>query len=192
MSFTIAELVTYAQALVCSGADGTNVTNIATTLAEDELPANDYGGNQTLVAAVAGTAEYTVSVTVRKVYAIFYGGRQLSYERQSDLAATSPTWEDTRGTPIAWTDQLQKDRTFRAFPTPDLPSASTNSLVTETDRFILLGTLAMSTMPDHLRLPAALWVLAREYERESNHRDMVLAKIARTLAERYFTMLEGV
>lgn len=192
MSFITADLTAFVQDLVCDIADGTNVTNIVKVLIEDELPANDFGGDQGLVAATAGTAEYSVALTLRKLYAVFYGGRQLSYERQSDLAAASATWEDSVNTPLAWTDQLQQDRKFRVFPAPTYASASTNSLVTETDRFITLGTFSLSTLPDYLRLPCALWVLAREFERESNHRDMTFAQVARGLAERCFTMIDGI
>lgn len=192
MSVTTAALLTYAQDLVCDGADGTSLATIIAQLYEDELPANDFGANMVLTTAVAGTATYTVSTSLRKLYALCFGGKELSHETLGALDSLGPTWRDAIGEPIAYTEQLQEDRTLRVYPAPDRASAGPISVVTEIDRFLVIGTTTMSAIPDYLRLPAALWVLAREYERESDHRDVPFAKLCRALAEKLFLLAEGV
>lgn len=192
MSYTIANIVTHAQDLVCDGADSTELTNIVTTLLEDELPANGFGGDVFLAATTAGTAAYTVSTTLRKLEAVCCAGRELSRETLATLDAQGPTWKDTVGSPLAYTAQLEADRTIRLYPAPDFTSAGPSSTTTEIDRILYLATAVMSSIPSYLRLPAALWALAREYERESDHRDLAFAKLARAMAEKFFLLAEGV
>lgn len=192
MSIDTSELLTYAQDLVCDGADSTSLATIISQLYEDELPANDFGGTVLLGAVTAGTATYTVSTSLRKLYALCFGGRELSHETLAALDSLGSTWRDEVGEPLAYIEQLQEDRTLRIYPAPDRASAGPNSVVTEIDRFLFIGTALMSTIPDYLRLPAALWVLAREYERESDHRDIPFAKLCRAMAEKLFLLAEGV
>lgn len=192
MSIDTSELLTYAQDIVCDGADGTALATIISQLYEDELPANDFGGNVALVALTAGTATYTFSATFRRLYALCYGGRELSHETLAALDSRGATWRDEVGEPLAYLEQLEEERTVRVYPIPDRTSASPSSVTTELDRIIAIGTFSLSLLPAYLRLPAALWVLAREYERESDHRDIPFAKLCRAMAEKLFLLAEGV
>ena len=192
MSTSTAELLTFAQDLVCDQGDGTVLATLISQLYEDELPANDFGASQFLGATIGDTATYTVSTSLRKLYAIFCAGRELSHEALAALESRGPQWADDVGTPIAYTERLEAERTVRLYPAPGITSAGTNNLVTEVDRLVYLGTVIMSTIPEYLRLPASLWVLAREYERESDHRDLTFAKLCRAMAEKFFVLAEGV
>ena len=186
-------LAAYAQDLVCDGGDNTNLSQFATTLLEDELPMlpNGWRSQPLLQAVTAGTATYALSSGVRKLLAMYYGGRELSHERWDSLQVERD-WKDTTGAPRAWTMMREQDRTYRLIPTPDRTSTSASGLSTETDRLILITMFAESTIPLYLRLPAALWILSQEYNRESDHRDTTFAKLCQAMAERFFKMVDGV
>lgn len=191
-TFTISQLVTFANDLVCDQGDTTSLTNIATTFFSDELPQipNGWVASLTLGNTAADTATVIVATSVRKLLAVFFGGRELSHEVQASLDVNA-IWGDAKGAPIAWTTDREQDRTIRLYPMPTTTTLS-SSLVTETDALLFLGICAQTVLPKYLRLPAALWVLSKEYARESAYRDMDFAKLCRVFAERMFNLVDGI
>ena len=103
-TFTISQLVTFANDLACDQGDTTSLTNITTTFFSDELPQipNGWVGALTLGNTAADTATVTVGASVRKLLAVFFGGRELSHEVQASLDVNA-IWGDAKGAPIAWT-----------------------------------------------------------------------------------------
>lgn len=193
-TITSSALVSYANDLVCDQGDTTMLGGYAANLLAEELPQipNGWLGELTITSATAGTAQVSVTSTVRKLLAVFYAGRELSHESQATLDAQGGTWPDAAGAPRAWTTDREQDRTVCLYPVPTLTTTSTASLVTESDAVIFFAVTAQTTLPLYLRLPAALWLLSHEYSRESKYRDLDFAKLCQSIAERMFNLVDGV
>lgn len=187
-----AAIATWANDLVCDAGDSTLLTQFVTDLASDELPQlpDGWNGTTNLLAVTAGTATVTVATDVRKIAAVFYGGHELSRETWASLDALMDGWQDRLGAPRAYTAAREEERTLRLYPVPNITSSSTASAVSETDRLVLLVTVA-TDLPLFLKLPAALWALSREYARESDHRDLEFAKGCREWAMKMLKMADG-
>jgi hypothetical protein len=121
-----------------------------------------------------------VTLTSLNATAIFYEGRQLMEASQEELNSTNPTWREVTGTPVAYIKEHQSDHLFRLYP----KSVSTKTVN-------VFETIVMTTgIPDILTLPWALYILAREFSRESNHRDVPFATACNTLGNEILTMVE--
>ena len=180
MTISPATLTAYANVLVCNGGDAATLAEFVDVLLDEELPQSEYGGAHSAAQTITATAivEFTTS---RKLLAVFHNNHALTYESLSTLETQGADWQTHEGTPTSYTNRLEEEHSIRVYPIPDN--------LTQTLDYIVLAPL--TALPLYLRLPAALWVLAREYERESDHRDIPLAKLARGLAERMFAMTEG-
>lgn len=119
-------------------------------------------------------------IGIVRVLAVFYQNRQLRHATITELDAWNPAWRDERGRPVAYTTEEESDRTIRLYPQPT-QTMPTGDLTTDPP-LAFLYTEQRTTVPDWLDLPVALLVLARELQRESNHRDLDTATIARALA----------
>jgi hypothetical protein len=126
--------------------------------------------------------QYEVSTSVGKLLGVFYGGRQLSEETIAALAATNPRWREELGDPWAYTRQGEDGRTLRLYPKPRHPGSTTGATTdARYSPFILFTQVVSGAIPDALCIPLTLLVLAREFERESNHRDLGVAEIWRSM-----------
>lgn len=193
-TISIATLVNYTQEIVCSGADSGVLTRFATELLEDELPKmpDGYSADIPIASFTSGDPIKSYSGTPRRILALFFGGRELSRETATSLAAHDPRWQDRVGYPLAWTTDYEEDTTVRIYPIPPLMSADGGSTTNETRRNLILAMVAQTTLPLILRLPAALWLLSREYGRESNHRDLAFSKLCAALSDQLFRMADGI
>lgn len=114
--------------------------------------------------------------------AVFYEGRQLIEVARAHLEAANPNWRDQRGVPRAFTKDNVDTHLFRLYPRRH-ESATPVTL----DFFI---TKAITGgIPDIMALPLALFVCAREFSRESHHRDMQFAVECNQLASELLNMV---
>lgn len=114
-----------------------------------------------------------------RLLALFYDREQLSWETRMAMDALDPAWRDRRHHPQAYiTDEIQ-DREIRLWPPGDHDCEDLGWLYTRT----------ATDLPFYYDLPLAFRVLAREFSRESAHRDLDFAKECDGLATRLLGML---
>lgn len=127
---------------------------------------------------------------VVKMLGVFYSHRQLSETTIDGLNALNPEWREEIGDPWAYTRQGEEGRILRLYPKPRRLPVTGETISTVTDSAIVIYCDARTdTIPDVLHLPLALLILAREFERESNHRDMAAAEIWRAMAVNILGMI---
>lgn len=142
----------------------------------------------TLVETTRNAATYDLGIG--RIYAIFYDDVMLSGCSLQDVeAAVGAAWRDTVGRPHGYVVQDQDTNHVRIFPKPDANSRDFSFLFGAPlghdfpDR--ALGVVIAERredLPAWLDVPLALGVLAREYERDSAHRDAAFAKACRDIA----------
>lgn len=116
-----------------------------------------------------------------RILALFFDDRMMTWETQQSMEALDPTWRTQRHTPKAYITDNVEDRYIRLWPPADHDCED-------------LGWLYTRTLPDappFMNLPLAFLVLAREFSRESNHRDMEFAGLSQKLAEQMLAMIES-
>lgn len=142
-----------------------------------------------LIPTVRGDGEYAMPDTEGKRYMLFYDDIQLSMSTIPDLVAVNPDWRDEVGRPDAYVIQDESEHDVLLYPVPDVNSK---------DFVFLLGSPMGRDFPDRalgvvmgerrddlpswMDVPLALAVLAREYERESDHRDVAFAAACRQMS----------
>ena len=149
-----------------------------------------------LVPAVKDTATYTMPDVEGRIYAIFYDDILLSLSSIMDLQAVNASWRDERGRPRAFLSQEEPEHEIRLYPAPDedaqdfiflfgapfghdFPARAVAALIAD----------KRDDLPDWLDLPLALLVLAREYDRDSAHRDAAFAQTCRELGHALKSMV---
>lgn len=115
-------------------------------------------------------------VGLGRLIALFYNGRQLSRESEDTFATQSRNWGAKSGSPVAFTTDNRSDRFVRLYPKNDLFNLGEVGV-------LYTQSTVTGSIPDVMALPLAMLVMAREFERESNHRDMDFAKSCRALGQ---------
>lgn len=142
-----------------------------------------------LVPTVRGDGVYEMPEDEGKRYMIFYDDIQLSLSSISDLNAVNPDWRDEVGRPDAYVIQGENEHDILLYPVPDVNARDFVFLFGSPmgrdfpDR--ALGTVMgerRDDLPSWMDVPLALGVLAREYERESAHRDVAFAAVCRQMS----------
>lgn len=142
-----------------------------------------------LIPTTRGNGEYSMPDTEGRRCMLFYDDVQLSMIGIRDLVAVNPDWRDERGRPDAYVTQGEDEHDVLLYPVPDVNSK---------DFVFLLGSPMGRDFPDRalgvvmgerrqdlpswMDVPLALAVLAREYERESDHRDVAFAAACRQMS----------
>jgi hypothetical protein len=153
--------------------------------------------NVELLEVTAGTSQYTLPTTAARPVAFWYDDTELSAETRADLeAGVGASWRDHKGSPESVVFEDENDRTFRLYPAPDIvskPFSFITGLPMGTD-FPSYAVAVMFTerplaLPEWLKLPLGLLVTAREFSRESRHRDPAFAEACQETAERLLTLL---
>lgn len=140
------------------------------------------------LSAAKAQATYALPADAVELLAAFHDDAELSPAMARDLdAVASGDWRLRQGRPSSVVREDEDDRTIRLFPIPDLASKApgTNALG---DGFPvgavhLLYLAKVTTLPEWLALPAALLVNAREFARESDHRDLTFATACQQIAD---------
>lgn len=130
--------------------------------------------------SVSVAPDLLITLTSLNVTAVFYAGRQLFEASQEELNATNAEWRAVTGTTVSYVKEHHDEHTLRLYP---------RGVIDE--NIDVFETPAVTTqIPDILTLPWALYILAREFSRESNHRDVPFATACNTLGNEILVMVE--
>lgn len=150
----------------------------------------------TLVAASTDVAVYEWPEGAIDVLGVWYDNKELSYSKLGDLEAYRPVWRSLKGKPSSYTLQDEATRSLRIIPSPEVPSA-----IFSFDwgqpfghdypgySIVVVHTVVRDDVADYFTLAIALDVLAREFARDSEHRDLTFSKIAEELAVAVYEMV---
>ena len=150
-----------------------------------------------LIAVTAGTAVYSPDVSVLRIVNIFYDDRTLYESNNRELEATfGSSWQDRRGTPVAYTFEDENALDFRLVPKPELNSkdfsfvfGSPMGLDFPEYSVAIIHTEKVEDLPTWLELPVAFEILFREFSRQSDHQDPTFAVTCKQIAELMFQMI---
>lgn len=151
----------------------------------------------TLVDVVAGTATYSPPDEAIDVLGVYYDDRVLSRATPRELEwSYGRHWRDVRGSPVAYVEVDETEQAFRLVPVPDHASkpasfigGSPFGVDYPEGTLALIVTERREDLPEWFDLPLALLVCAREFARESNHRDGGFAQACGSLADAMLAML---
>ena len=137
----------------------------------------------TLIQHGIDLGNYDAPDSTLKILAVLYGDTQLSGESQKTIESVDPFWRQALGFPAAFVTETEGDMRFYLYPTPDAPSqdfsfvhgAPMGADFPANAIGIIFNELR-TDLPVWLELPVALLILAREFNRESTHRDPAYAK----------------
>ena len=147
-----------------------------------------YLVNASLVALAAGATGFTLPASAVAILAAFYDDDELVPAMQQELALVNPQWRDERSAPSVYTAENETSREYVLYPRPgaatkdfiflfgapmgvDFPEYAIGVVHTETREDVL----------PWMELPLALFILTREYLRESPHRDPMFAEACQRL-----------
>lgn len=135
------------------------------------------------ITVTAGDATYDFPTEMGQLYAVFFGDRMLTEVMLREMEQRSPQWRDEVGYPYGFVLSDETARTVRLVPTPK--NVVTDAFVFThgapwgedfpNDALAMLGTERRDEMPSWMDLFLALGILAREFDRESDHRDPLFA-----------------
>jgi hypothetical protein len=150
----------------------------------------------TLISATSGTAAYTAPAEAVDTLGVFWDDNQLSKTPLRDLETVNPNWRDASGVPRAYVTEAVSDLSFILYPTPEVSSkdfiflfGSPLGLDFPSYSIGVVHTVAPQDVPTYLEMVVALEIMAREFARESDHRDLETAKICKRLADLYMAVM---
>lgn len=148
-----------------------------------------------LVETTAETATYNAPDDTIEILSVLYDDMQLYEAGIRDIEAHSTAWRDEVGIPSDYVTEFETDNAFRLYPAPEAPGKP----------FIWTGapfgwdfpeyaaTIIYQQKKDDLAeyfdLYLAMAVIEREFSRESDHRDLPLAKLCGQLAALFLRMV---
>lgn len=137
--------------------------------------------NVTLVAVDNNPYDYPENAI--ELFDIFYDGKILSAERQESIEVLSRTWLSSSGTPVAWVKENEEKAQYRLYPRPtattgdmDFPNAEPFGVDLPDNAIVVIHSEYRPHVLPWMEDWVALEVTAREFLRESDHADPVLAK----------------
>jgi len=155
-----------------------------------------YLCDTTLLDVIPGQATFTLPDPSINLLDVWYDNRTIDPMTHAELLALSPRWEDERGFPVAYTSEHMDVRTFRLYPLPMVPSDPLQSATVNPfgpfaplNHVTVVATAFHSDVPSWLELPIVFLLLAREYARESPHRDPQFAQGCQRVAQLLMDML---
>lgn len=137
-----------------------------------------------LVAVDAAGNPYDYPVGAIELFDVFYDGKVLSAERQETVEVLSRTWQSAEGTPIAWVKENEEKAQFRLYPKPtattgnfSFPNAEPFGVDLPDNAIVVLHSEYRENILPWMEDWIALEIAAREFMRESDHTDEILAKV---------------
>lgn len=127
-------------------------------------------------------ADYIEFPAAYHVTTLFYKGRELTEVIQTELDSSNHYWRAETGTPIVYTKDLIDNRRFRIYP-------KDSGAYVAGDITYLYAAATTSNIPEILEVPLALFILAREFSRESNHRDTAFSQACNKLGNEILEMV---
>jgi hypothetical protein len=158
-----------------SGSNEDEYNECITTLAED---GRLWFAHFSRSASALDEELHRVPDALVKILAVFYDDRMLTWETQRSMEALDPQWRQQRHTPKAYITDNVEDRYIRLWPPGDHDCEDLGWLYTR----------RLKDAPPFMDLPLAFLTLAREFARESDHRDLEFAGLAQKLADQMLEM----
>ena len=158
------------------------------------LGALPYLFQSTLVSLSPGQSLVPYPQDAINPLSIWYDTRDLDLLTNDELMAINPRWPDDITTPLSYSLDSIPLRTLTLYPRPSW----TSDPVPASDPFgpdfprnclTFLGTTFMQDIPEWLELPILFALLAREYQRESPHKDPQFALACQRLAATFMDYL---
>lgn len=158
-----------------------------------DLGMQDFLVQTSLVAVNTTTAIYTPPATTVDLLLVFYDDRVLYKETLLNAEAIGAGWRDIIGTPVAYLVEDQTSKDFRLFPKPEINSKPFIFLFGEPlgrdyseYAAAVIYTETRVDLPEWLETPVAFEILAREFARESDHKDKPFSDACRAAARLFF------
>ena len=158
------------------------------------LGALPYLFQSTLVSLTPGQSLVSYPQDAINPLSLWYDTRDLDLLTNEELMAINPRWPDDVITPLTYTLDSVPLRTLTLYPRPSWASDP----IPITDPFgpafprnclTFLGTTFMQDIIEWLELPILFGLLAREYARESPHKDLQFASACQRLATTFMDYL---
>jgi hypothetical protein len=147
------------------------------------------------VQTVAHTHTYTLPAAAVRPLLVVYDDTQLAEDEAAQAADVDARWRTTRGKPIAFVRTDEEIRTIALVPTPDVSGADPTGLTPFDNTGFPVGNLTIlytdreGVFAADEELPVALFIMSREFQRDSDHCDGELSNMAAKLAD---LLLKGV
>lgn len=149
-----------------------------------------------LVAVTSGTSQYTLPSYAREILSVFYDDTELERTSKRELTDYNSVWSLESGSPVAYGIDDESKRTFVVYPVPDISSAAFafpfgEPFGRDYPRYALsvVHTDVRVDYPKWMDLPIAASVLAQEFRRESNHKDVEVAALWKSTSELLLGMI---
>lgn len=163
-----------------------------------DLGAQDFLVQVSLVPVDTTTAIYTPPAPTIDLLQVFYDDRVLYKSALLEVEAIG-RWRDIIGTPVAYIVEDQTSKDFRLFPKPEVNSKPFVFLFGEPlgrdypeYAAAVVHTETRVDLPEWLETPVAFEILAREFARESDHKDKPFSDACRALAKMFFDYVRSV
>lgn len=144
----------------------------------------------------AETGAYQYPNHLVHLMGVFFDDTQLSPMHEEAARAVDPQWRHARGHPECFLVEKDAVRRIRLYPMPEQDSAPYLGLYGlpfgldfPMGTGVMVGGFISENIPEFWALPVALEVLAREFSRESDHKDVAWAAMCRNLAMLCFVMV---
>lgn len=149
-----------------------------------------------LVTTTKGTTEYTLDEDVGNILHVFYDDRVLALENIDTVKLFSHNWRDVVGEPFLYLREENNSKVIEIFPKPDKSAADFAFLLGESfgvdypeNAIVTIHTRKKVDWTDQFDLPLMFEVLAEEFSRESEHKDINFATTCKSFAELIFGVL---
>src|SRR5216684_957696 len=130
---------------------------------------------------------------------LIYDDREIDEIPLRQLEMLDPWWRDSRGITTSYTEEDVSKKTIALYPTPDRPSTPLGGTFGEPlggdyatyNAIVFYSQAALDPIqpPFYLELPTALRIMAREFNRESDHPDPALSALSDQLTMLFKEML---
>lgn len=133
-----------------------------------------------------------------RLIGVFYNDSFLNRAsvQEVEAFAGNASWQSLKREPKAYVSERESERSFRLFPKPVEPSAAFDFAFGQPlghdfplNAAVVVITERRDDLPGWLELPIVFEILAKEYERESDHQDKAFADICREAASLFFLMV---
>ncbi len=141
----------------------------------------------------------TVLINVINLLGIIYDDREIDEIPLRQLEMLDPWWRDSKGITTSYTEEDVSKKTIALYPTPDRPSTPLGGTFGEPlggdyatyNAIVFYSQAALDPIqpPFYLELPTALRIMAREFNRESDHPDPALSALSDQLTMLFKEML---
>lgn len=152
-----------------------------------------------LLEPAPGDQTFELPTDARRLLAAIYDDQHLGMASTTDVALRyGPGWRDRRGRPTSVVQEAESDGTYRLVPRPDetssglsYPHGSPLGVDYPMSALALFHTALRDDVHLLLELPVAFDICAREFARESDHRDPDFAATCKLVADLLYHFVPG-